>query len=381
MNTLRFFSILLCVYSLLACQPVAEDNDQGPPPSIERSSGGFTPEGPALLYTLTNSNGIQAMITDYGATLVSLKTPDKAGNLGEITLGFDSVEGFVGVHPYFGATIGRYGNRIAKGSFSLDGETYSLATNNGPNHLHGGKKGFNRVIWDAKEIREKGAVGIELSYVSIDGEEGYPGTLTVTTSYVLTNEDEIKMSYRATTDKATVVNLTNHTYFNLAGTGDILSHDLMVNADRITAVDETLIPTGALQSVEGTPFDFRTPTAVGARINDTTDAQIKIGGGYDHNFVLNKETKGSLSLAATVYEANSGRMLEIFTEEPGIQFYSGNFLNGSVSGRGKSYNHRSGLALETQHFPDSPNQSDFPSTRLDPGVVYETQTVWRFSTK
>lgn len=381
MNTLRFLFIFLGICGLFACQPASKSDEQGPQLTIERSNGGFTPEGPALLYTLTNSNGIQAVVTDYGATLVSLKTPDKMGNLGEITLGFDSVEGFVGVHPYFGATIGRYGNRIANGSFSIDGETYTLATNNGPNHLHGGVKGFNRVMWEAKEIKDDGSVGVELTYTSVDGEEGYPGTLTVTTSYLLTNLDELKMRYRATTNKSTVVNLTNHTYFNLAGEGDILNHELMLNADRFTVVDETLIPTGELRSVGGTPFDFQTSTLIGARINDTTNAQIKIGGGYDHNFVLIKPSEEELSLAARVYEPNSGRVLEIFTEEPGIQFYSGNFLNGSVKGRGKSYDYRTGLALETQHFPDSPNQPDFPSTRLDPGDTYETQTVWRFSTK
>ncbi|MEM7367196.1 MAG: aldose epimerase family protein [Bacteroidota bacterium] len=348
--------------------------------TITRTNAGFSPEGPAVLYTLTNANGIQASVTDYGAILMSLKTPDKHGNIAEITLGFDSLEGYTGSHPYFGSTIGRYGNRIGGGEFSLGGEVYPLVANNGPNHLHGGTDGFNRVMWEAKEIKQEDAVGVELSYTSPDGEEGYPGTLTVTVAYLLNNKDELHLTYHATTDKATVVNLTNHAYFNLAGTGNILDHQMSLNADAFTPVDETLIPTGELRPVEGTPFDFRTSMPIGSRI-DAENTQIAYGKGYDHNFVLNKG-EGAMSLAATVYEPTSGRVLEVHTEEPGVQFYTGNFLDGTVIGRGgKAYAHRTGLCLETQHFPDSPNQPTFPSTTLEPGEEYSTHTFWRFSTK
>lgn len=381
MKLLRNYFALMCMI-LVACQPTEQGTgtDTKPEPSIVRTNAGFSPEGPALLYTLTNSNGIQAGITDYGATLVSLKTPDKNGNISEITLGFDSLEGYVGVHPYFGSTIGRYGNRIGGGEFSIDGQSYSLPTNNGPNHLHGGNKGFNRVMWEAREIKQSDGVGVELTYTSQDGEEGYPGTLEVTTTYLLTNDDELHMTYQARTDKATIVNLTNHTYFNLAGKGKILDHELTLNADHFTPVDETLIPTGEIRPVEGTPFDFRTAKAIGSEI-DAEDEQMGFGRGYDHNYVLNKEGE-DMSLAASVYEASSGRILEVYTEEPGVQFYTGNFLDGTVTGRAnRTYEHRSGFCLETQHFPDSPNKADFPSTVLKPGEKYNTHTYWRFSTK
>ena len=347
--------------------------------TISKAVFGETPNGQADIYTLTNKNGIEAKITNYGAILVSLKTPDKTGKMGDIVLGFDSLPGYLGPHPYFGATVGRYANRIAKGKFTLNDQTYSLATNNGENHLHGGPGGFGRQTWTAEEVKSDDAVGVKLTYISADMEEGYPGKMIAETTYWLNNKDELKMDYTATSDKTTVVNLTNHSYFNLKGTGDILDHQLMIKSEAITAVDASLIPTGVLMPVEGTPFDFRTASAVGARIDDDHE-QIKIGGGYDHNYVIKKETTG-MELIAYIYETSTGRVLELFSEEPGVQFYSGNFLNGSQKGKGQIYEYRSGLCLETQHFPDSPNQSDFPSATLKAGERYNTSTMWRFSVR
>lgn len=347
--------------------------------SISKAPFGESPDGPVDIYTFTNKNGIEARVINYGALLVSLKTPDKNGQFEDIVLGFDSLAGYLGEHPYFGATIGRYGNRIAKGQFTLDGETYTLATNNGPNHLHGGPGGFGRQLWTAEELKTDDAIGVKLTYVSEDMEEGYPGKLTVETSYLLNNKDELYLQYSATSDKATICNLTNHTYFNLKGEGDILDHQLMIKAKHITPVDETLIPTGKLMAVKGTPFDFTTPKAIGAEINEDHE-QIKIGGGYDHNYVIDKASAG-MELIAYFNENTTGRTVEVYSEEPGVQFYSGNFLNGSVSGKGTTYEYRTGFCLETQHFPDSPNQSGFPSTRLGAGKRYETQTMWRFSAR
>jgi aldose 1-epimerase len=331
------------------------------------------------LFTITNTNGLEASITNFGGIVVSMKTPDRNGRMTDVVLGFDTLDGYLGDNPYFGAIVGRYGNRIAKGRFTLNGKEYKLATNNGPNHLHGGIKGFNKVVWQAQPI---GDSGLKLTYVSKDGEDGYPGTLTATVEYTLTGADELKISYLATTDKDTVVNLTNHSYFNLAGEGtsDILGHQMQIHADRFTPVDSTLIPTGELRPVAGTPFDFRQPHTIGERIN-SSDEQIKFGGGYDHNFVVNGAA-GTLRPASRVFEPKSGRVMEVLTTEPGVQFYSGNFLDGSIKGKGgKPYNRRYGFCLETQHFPDSPNHPNFPSTTLQAGKKYQSTTVYKFSTQ
>lgn len=349
---------------------------------MEMKEYGQTEEGPAQLFTLKNSNGMTVEITNYGGIITRLFVLDRNGTLDDVVLGFDSLAGYQSEHPYFGAIIGRYGNRIAKGKFSIDGKAYTLAINNDPNALHGGPTGFHKRLWKAGEIKGDGYVGLELSRVSKDMEEGYPGNLSVMVRYLLNNRNELLIEYEATTDQPTVVNLTNHSYFNLkgAGKGDILGHELMIAADKFTPVDKTLIPTGELRPVEGSPFDFRTPTAIGARVN-ADDEQIKFGGGYDHNFVLNRQGTG-LQLAASVYEPTTGRFMEVLTEEPGIQFYCGNFLNGSNVGKGGvKYDYRTGFCLETQHFPDSPNRKDFPSTLLKPGEKYRTSTIYRFSVK
>jgi aldose 1-epimerase len=337
--------------------------------SAQRAADGKAVE----TYTLKNANGIELTAIGYGGIITSLRVPDRSGRMGDIVLGFDNLQDYWKDHPFFGAIIGRYGNRIAKGQFSLDGKTYKLATNNGPNHLHGGAKGFDKQPWT---VSKKGNA-LVFTRTSPDGEEGYPGALKVSVTYTLTDKNELVVDYLATTDKPTVVNLTQHSYFNLAGEGDILGHQLMLNADRYTPVDETLIPTGELAPVEGTPFDFRKPTAIGARINDN-HPQLKNGQGYDHNWVLNRKGSG-LELAARVIEPKSGRTMEIATTEPGMQFYSGNFLDGTLTGKGgQVYKHRTGFCLETQHFPDSPNQPKFPSTRLEPGKEYRSKTVFTF---
>ncbi|HEY6943600.1 MAG TPA: aldose epimerase family protein [Candidatus Acidoferrum sp.] len=349
-----------------------------------KSSWGKTPDGEQVeLYTLTNKNGVEAAISTYGGAVVSLKVPDRHGTLEDIVLGYDSVDGYVNDKSYFGAIIGRYGNRIGHAQFTLDGKTYTLAKNNGDNTLHGGIKGFNKALWTAKEIPGKDSQALELTYLSKDGEEGFPGNLQVRVVFTLTDTNELKIEYSATTDKNTVVNLTNHSYFNLLGVGpgmgDILGHVLMIEADKFTPVDSGLIPTGELRDVAGTPFDFRKPTAIGARIN-ADDEQMKLGGGYDHNFVLRRRMGDPISLAARVVEPASGRILEVWTTEPGVQFYTGNFLDGSAHGkRGVAYAKRSAFCLETQHFPDSPNHPKFPSTELKPGDRYHTTTIYKFS--
>jgi aldose 1-epimerase len=341
---------------------------------------GEMPDGAAIhIYTLTNAHKLQARIADYGGTVASLEVPDRDGKMGDVVLGFDTLAEYL-ANPtqYFGALIGRYGNRIANGRFSLDGVEYKLPRNNGENSLHGGDNGFNRRVWKSRALPDG---GLELTYLSKDGEEGYPGNLSVTVTYHLTGADELRIDYAATTDKDTVVNLTNHSYFNLkgAGSGDILGHNLLLNAERFTPVDKGLIPTGELLGVAGTPFDFRRLTAIGARI-EQNDEQLKLGGGYDHNWVLNK-SGNALTLAARVEEPTSGRTIEVHTSEPGIQFYTGNFLDGSVKGKGgKVYVRRGAFCLETQHFPDSPNHAAFPSTVLKPGQRYQSTTVYRFGT-
>ena len=350
--------------------------------SIPKQVFGKTPDGHEVdIYTLTNSKGAEARIMTYGGIVVSLKMPDKNGKLGDVVLGYDDLDGYTKNNsPFFGALVGRYGNRIAKGRFSLEGHEYKLATNNGENHLHGGIKGFDKVMWKGQESNSKDGPMLTLTYLSKDGEEGYPGNLSVTVIYTLTNSNELKIEYTATTDKTTVVNLTNHSYFNLAGTGKILDHQMMINADKFTPVDAGLIPTGELKPVKGTPMDFTKPTAIGARI-DHRDEQLIRGNGYDHNWII-KHGAGKLDLAASVYESTSGRVLEVWTSEPGVQFYTGNFLDGSITGKGgQVYQQRSGFCLETQHFPDSPNKPSFPSTTLKPGQKYSTTTIYKFSVR
>ena len=352
------------------------------PLDIDVKPFGKTPDGRQVrLYTLANANGLKADIMTYGAIVTSLMVPDKDGRMDDIVLGYDQLAGYMKETPYFGAIVGRYGNRIGKGTFTLDGVTYTLATNNGENHLHGGIKGFDKVVWDDEPVWKPDAVGVRLTYLSEDGQEGYPGNLTSTVTYLLTNDNELRIEYEATTDRATPVNLTQHGYFNLTGGArDNLGHKLMLNADTFTPVDEGLIPTGELRDVEGTPMDFTQATPIGERIDDD-DLQLKHGGGYDHNWVLNKDASG-MTLAAKVVEPTTGRVMKVYTTEPGIQFYAGNFLDGTLTGKGGIvYKHRWGLCLETQHYPDSPNKPGFPSTILRPGEKHETTTIYRLSVK
>lgn len=330
----------------------------------------------ADLYTLTNNHGISVALTNYGGIITALHTPDRNGELGDIVLGFDTLEEYVERSPFFGCLVGRFGNRIAGGKFELKGKSYELALNNGKNHLHGGKMGFDKVLWAAEPFSTPESVGVKLSYTSADGEEGYPGNLAVTVVYTLTDDNEFSLEYGATTDQTTIINLTNHTYYNLAGKGDILDHVMQLNADHFTPVDATLIPIGELRSVTDTPLDFRTPTPIGARI-DADDEQIRLGQGYDHNFVING-TPGELRRAALVTEPTSGRTLEVLTTQPGVQFYSGNLLPNLTGKDNADYKRRYGFCLETQHFPDSPNQPTFPSVVLEPGERYEQTTVWKF---
>ncbi|HXF06849.1 MAG TPA: aldose epimerase family protein [Blastocatellia bacterium] len=356
--------------------PMAADAAQ----KITRQRFGRTAEGiPVDLFTLTNRNGMEVKITNYGGIVVSVKVPDRNGTLGDVVLGYDTLEGYLKDNrPYFGAIIGRYANRIAKGRFTLDGREYRLAQNDGENHLHGGIKGFDKVVWKASPVRTRQGVGVRLTYRSRDGEEGYPGTVLVTVTYTLTDANELRIDYLARTTKKTILNLTHHSYFNLAGTGDILEHRLRINADLFTPVDRTLIPTGEIRSVKGTPLDFTRPTPIGARI-EQKDEQLLFGHGYDHNWVLNK-SDAPLTLAARVEEPRTGRVLEVYTTEPGLQFYSGNFLDGSITGKAnRVYGRRAGFCLEAQHFPDSPNKPHFPSVVLSPGQQYRQTTVYKFS--
>jgi aldose 1-epimerase len=345
---------------------------------MRREAFGTTPDGQTIdLFVLTNENGVEAAITNYGAILVSLKVPDRTGEFADVVLGYDTLDGYVGDTRFLGATIGRYANRIAGGTFTLDGVVYSLARNRGENHLHGGNRGFNKVRWEATVTGD----ALQLRYLSVDGEEGYPGNLSVEVTYTLTNDDELRIEYGAVTDRATILNLTNHSYFNLAGegNGDITRHELMISAEAFTPVDANVIPTGELRSVAGTPFDFGQAEVIGARI-DNDDEQLRRAGGYDHNFVLQSSKAGAPVLAAKVHEPQTGRKLEVWTTEPGMQFYSGNFLDGSIHGKGgKSYGHRYAFCLETQHFPNSPNEPRFPSTVLRPGERFASTSIYAFS--
>lgn len=376
---INLFKLAFLLLLLIAC--VKQENK--PELSITKKPYGHIDDKAVDLYTLTNANNIKIQVTNYGGIITSFIMPDKNGVLGDIVLGYSNLNDYVANNPYFGAIIGRYGNRIAKGTFSIDEHDYTLQVNNGDNSLHGGLKGFDKVVWDAKTSSDANSVSLELHYLSKDGEEGYPGNLDVTMIYTLTNSNTLEMQYTATTDKATIVNLTNHSYWNLAGeaSGDILGSELYINANFITPVDTGLIPTGELMPVENTPFDFTTQQPIGSRI-ESDNEQLKAGRGYDHNWVLNKENIADTVLAASVYEPKSGRYMEIYTTEPGIQFYSGNFLDGNITGKsGTSYAFRNGLCLETQHYPDSPNKPDFPSTVLRPGETYSTKTIHKFSTK
>ena len=350
-----------------------------PSHAVDKKPFGQTKDGVAVdLYSLRNKSGLSVAIMTRGAIVVSIQTPDRTGKPGEITHGYDSLDGYLNPDtPYFGAIVGRYGNRIGGGKFKIGTTEYKLAINNGANHLHGGIVGFDKVVWAARPLTGE---SLELKYRSKDGEEGYPGNLDVTVTYTLTDAGELKIAYLATTDKATPVNLTNHAYFNLAGRGDNLAHEVQINADKFTPVDKGLIPTGELRSVAGTPFDFRKPTAIGARIS-ADDEQIKFGGGYDHNWVLRNQS-GKLAQAAVVHEPKSGRVLEVSTTEPGLQFYTGNFLDGSLKGRGgRAYQKRSAFCMETQHYPDSPNKPAFPPAILKPGAKYQSETVFKFSVR
>lgn len=348
---------------------------------IRKDRFGKTTDGKAVdLYTLTNEKGMEVKITNYGATMVSLKVPDRHSEPVDVTLGYNSLKAYERDNAYFGCIVGRYANRIAGGEFKLHGKRYHLAKNDGDNHLHGGTRGFNKAIWQVKKPIDDVAPNVLLTYLSPDGEEGYPGNLSVTVTYRLTEKNDLRIDYTAETDQPTVINLTHHSYFNLAGSGsgNILGHTLTIFADQFTPVDNRLIPTGELRSVKGTPLDFTRPAGIGVRI-DQEDEQLILGKGYDHNWVLNKE-EGVLALAARVMESTSGRTMGVYTTEPGIQFYSGNFLGDRIAGKeGQIYRHRGGFCLETQHFPDSPNRPQFPSTVLEPGEKYKQTTIYRFS--
>lgn len=375
----NLFKVIFILIFFVACSK----KENSTALNISKEAFGEADSQAVDLYTLTNANHIEMQVTNYGGIVTSIKVPDKNGVPADIVLGYSKLKDYIANSPYFGAIIGRYGNRIAKGKFSIDGHEYTLKINNGENALHGGLKGFDKVVWKATPIKNANSVSLEMHYLSKDGEEGYPGNLNVTVVYTLTNKNTFEIQYTATTDKPTIVNLTNHTYWNLAGegSGDVLNQQLMINADYFTPVDSGLIPTGEKRAVADTPFDFRTPHMIGERIG-ADNQQLKFAGGYDHNFILNKKNISDTVLAATVYEPESGRFLEVYTTEPGIQFYSGNFLDGSIIGKsGEPYEFRNGLCLETQHFPDSPNKPDFPSTVLRPGETYSTKTIYKFSTK
>jgi aldose 1-epimerase len=365
---------LLLVLLLSLCALVVQAQ------TVTKTSFGKTVAGENVdLYTLRNAHGVEAKITNYGGILISLKVPDRNGKFDDVVLGFNNLDDYLKGHPYFGALIGRYGNRIAKGRFTLNGVEYKLAVNNGENHLHGGIKGFDKVVWTGREMKTSAGPAVVLTYLSKDGEEGYPGNLRVRVVYTLTNNDELKIDYTATTDKDTVINLTHHSYFNLAGegNGDILNHRVTIVANRFVPTDAGSIPTGELRRVASTPFDFLKPHAIGERINQNEE-QLKFGNGYDHTWVINGRA-GTMRLAATAYEPTSGRVMQVWTTEPGMQFYTGNFLDGTLTGKsGKIYQRRFGFCFETQHFPDSPNHPSFPTTTLRKGATYKSTTIYRF---
>ena len=373
-------TLRLLFAALLLSFAVAIANAQA---GITKTAFGKTDAGENVdLYTLRNSHGVEATITNYGGIVVSLKVPDRSGKFDDVVLGFSSLDSYLKPGPYFGALIGRYGNRIAKGRFMLNGVEYKLAVNNGENHLHGGIKGFDKVVWTGKDMKTAAGPALVLTYLSRDGEEGYPGNLNVRVVYTLTNNNELKIDYSATADKDTVTNLTHHSYFNLAGegNGDILNTRVTINGARFVPTDAGSIPLGELRKVAGTPFDFLTAHAIGERINQD-DEQIKFGSGYDHTWVINGR-QGVMRLAATAYEPTSGRVMQVWTTEPGVQFYTGNFLDGTLTGKsGKLYPRRSGFCFETQHYPDSPNQPSFPTTTLKKGATYKSTTIYRFSSR
>lgn len=390
----RTFILLLTLgisISLINCkegtkkeQPSASETmEQQSKTTIEKSSYGTSAEGAQVdKYTFKNSNGMEVDIITYGGRIINLSVPDKNGNFSNVVLNLSSLEQYEDTNPFFGALVGRYGNRIGNAKFSLNGTEYKLAANNGPNSLHGGLKGFDKVVWNVDEVKEDEDASLKLSYLSKDMEEGFPGNLAVTVTYTLTADNSLEVDYQATTDKTTVVNLTQHAYFNLSGdfSTTILDHELTLNADKLVPVDATLIPTGELIDVKGTPFDFTSPKEIGKEI-DADNAQIKKGGGYDHCWVLNDPNAGMRNIA-TVHDPKTGRIMEVATTEPGVQFYTGNFLDGTLPIPGGGvYAKRSGFCLETQHYPDSPNQSDFPSVTLEPGEKYETKTSFKFTTE
>ena len=381
MQSLRssFICAALANLSLAGCT-VQQRSESPATVTVTRSAFGRLPDGHGVdVYTLANAQGIEVRVMTYGAIITVVRTPDRVGHVEDIALGFDNLAGYLSEHPYFGALVGRYANRVARGQFTLDGTTYHLALNNGPNSLHGGLRGFDKVLWSAEPFSNGNAAGVTLRYASADGEEGYPGTMHVRVTYTLNSRDELDVDYEATTNKPTVVNLTQHSYWNLhgEGRGDILDHLVEIDASYFTPVDSTLIPTGQIAPVAGTPFDFRTPVAVGARIAAPNE-QLRCGGGYDHNFVLDRK-EGGLTHAARVIDPVSGRTLDVNTTEPGMQFYTGNFLDGTIRGKGGLvYVHRGALVLETQHYPDSPNHPNFPSTVLRPGATFRSRTVFTF---
>ena len=383
MVTNRFFTCVLLAgqIALFGCAkaPAQQSQNRYGIMKVQQESFGQTPDGQEVtLYTLTNANRLRARIIDYGTILVSLEVPDRDGELADITLGFDDLDSYIKRNPLFGAVVGRYANRIANAKFTLDGAEYKLTANAGKNHIHGGgKKRFDKVVWKGRQFQNNKEVGVRFTYLSKDGDEGFPGNLNCTVTYTLTNDNELKLSYEATTDKPTIVNLTNHSYFNLAGAGngDVLGHKIMINADYFTPADKALIPTGEIHTVKGTPLDFTQTKTIGSRIDKLTQTR-----GYDHNYVLNSSI-GSLALAARVYEPTSGRIMEVYTTEPGMQFYTANGMRGVKGKSGKLYHRHYGFCLETQHFPDSPNKPHFPSVVLRPGETYNTVTVFKFSTQ